>query len=39
MCDKFFDKHIKKIDKIKTDWSMYDFTRSKVLGKGKFGTV
>lgn len=39
MCDKFFDKHIKKIDKIKTNWHMHDFTRSKILGKGKFGNV
>ncbi len=39
MCDKFFDKHIKKIDKIKTDWSINDFTNLKVLGKGKFGSV
>jgi serine/threonine protein kinase len=39
MCDKFFDRHIKKIAKIKTDWSIDDFTNLKVLGKGKFGSV
>jgi serine/threonine protein kinase len=39
MCEDFFDKHVKRLDTIKTDWSITDFTKSKFLGKGKYGSV
>lgn len=39
MWEELFDSHIKKIKKIKTDWTINDFTKSKFLGKGANGSV